>query len=49
MGENNSSTFYEVSITLIPKPKTLLEKRNYRTTIFLINNVAKILNKTIVN
>ena len=37
-------SFYEASITLIPKPKTPLKKDNFRP-IYMMNMDAKILNK----
>ena len=44
-----SNLFYEVTITLIPKPdKDITKKENYRS-ISLMNTNTKILNKVLVN
>ena len=40
------NSFFEASINLVPKPKTLTKKENYRS-ISLMNVDAKILNKTL--
>jgi len=43
------NSFYEASVTLIPKPdKDTIKKENYRS-ISLMNTNTKILNKVLVN
>ena len=46
--EKLPNSFYEASITLIPKTKTLKEKKNYRPTFFIIID-AEILIKISAN